>query len=337
LGVGKWILIGVVLLALFPRVFANGGFSRLLIVAGIAAAGIYAIRRLSRYAAGTPVHAYNRPIDRTPQNYPPTREELRYAAEQRREQRMAAMEERRETVQRVREARRADNLARHNRGYANVSPFAKRSIPLRQRMMELSTSASFAVLATVLITAGLMLTSSFLSGVNLALFGTLTILGSWTILGTAKLLEGGDHGWSNKRILFLAAGALVGVVAWFVFSNLFVTFPTEGAPRNMELGNVRLTDAARQPTLAAFALYFAGLFGLRRWGWHADAFRDRRFRLRSVLLTTAIGWMWAAIIGFPILWAVTWAAALSSVVQLSACWVSPEDRQRLMMETRNHE
>jgi hypothetical protein len=112
---------------------------------------------------------------------------------------------------------------------------------------------------------------------------------------------------------------------------------TTDAGRNLGIGNILLTDSAQQPTLAGFAVFFAGLFGLRRWSWHADAFRDQRFRLRSVLLTTAIGWLWAVIIGFPVLWAVTWSAALSSVVQLSACWVSPEDRHRLMMEARNHE
>jgi eukaryotic-like serine/threonine-protein kinase len=340
LGLGKWILIGVVLLVLFPRVLANGHISKFLVVGGMAAAAVYAVRRLSRYATGAPVYTYNRPIDRRPEHYPPTREELRYASEKRREQRMAAMEERRETVRRAREARRAEKVARHHRAYANISPFATRgAIPLRQRMMELSASASLAAVTTVILTLGLMLASNFLTGVNLALFGAVTILGSWAVLATSKLLEGeGPYGWSNKRLVFLATGALVGVLAWFTTSNLFIEFATD-ANRNREVGNVLLTDAARQPTLAGFALFFAGLFTLRRWGWHADAFRERRFRLRSVLLTTGIGWLWALVIGFPILWAVTWAAALSSVVQLSACWVPPEERHRLVMETleaRNH-
>jgi hypothetical protein len=105
----------------------------------------------------------------------------------------------------------------------------------------------------------------------------------------------------------------------------------------VDVGNILLTDGTAQPTLAGFVLFFSGLFLLRRWGWHADAFRERRFRLRSVLLTTGLGWLWALIIGFPMIWAVTWAAALSSVVQLSACWISHEDRHRVMMEARNNE
>jgi len=125
-------------------------------------------------------------------------------------------------------------------------------------------------------------------------------------------------------------------VAWFMASNLFVTFATD-ADSHRGIGEVMLTNAEAQPTLAGFVAFFAGLFGLRRWAWHADAFRDRRFRLRSVLLTAAIGWGWAIVVGFPLLWGVTWAAARSSVVQLSACWISPEDRHQIVMEARNYE
>jgi hypothetical protein len=335
LGIFKWILIGFALVFLFPKMLHSHAISRLMVIGGMAALAVYAIKRVARYTVGTPAYEYTRPINHKSPSSPPTREELRRAAMERREQRVAAMEARRETVRQARAERRAENLARHNRAYANVSTTLKRPIPLRQRAMEFSTSATLATFTTVLVTFGLLLTSDFLNSTTATLFSTLTLLGSWTILGTAKVLEGGDHGWSNKRALFLGAGALVGVAAWFVSTNLFVNFdPDQAMARSV--GNIVLTDYHLQPTMAGFAAFFAGLFGLRRWGWHADAFRDRRFRLRSVLLTTAIGWLWAYVIGFPILWAVTWAAALSSVVQLSASWVPFEDRQRVLMEAQNH-
>ena len=123
---------------------------------------------------------------------------------------MAAMEERRETAQKFREARRTEKIARrHNRAYANVSYSVVRSIPLRQRMMELSTSASFAALATLLITLGLLFSSSFLTGVSATLFSALTLFGAWAVLGTAKFMEGGKQSWTNKRLVFLLAGALL--------------------------------------------------------------------------------------------------------------------------------
>jgi eukaryotic-like serine/threonine-protein kinase len=336
LGVGKWILIAIVVYTLIFRFPLGHGFSRLLLMGGMIAAVVYAVKRFTSYAVGTPVTPYTRPIDARRQGQRPTREELQRAAIERREQRIAAMEERREIVRRARETGREQKIARrHNRAYANVSPFASRTIPLRQRMLELSSSALFASLATVLICGGLLLSGTFLSGINLALFGLVTIAGAWGILTTAKFLEGGtQQSWSQKRLTFLAAGIVVGLLAWFMASNLFVTFVTEADP-NVGIGNLMLTDAARQPTLAGYVAFFGGLFALRRWGWHADAFRDRRFRLRSVLLTTAIGWIWALVVGFPVLWGVTLAAALSSVVQLSACWISPEDRHRSMMEARD--
>ena len=254
---------------------------------------------------------------------------------------MAALAERREAVRQAREKRRAQHAARpYKRAYANISRSAQRPLSTRQRMMELSTSATFASFTTAILTIGLMLVTYFLSDTRVALFGAVTILGSWAILGTAKMLEGRGRSWGHKRLAFLAAGALVGAAAWFVTSNLFISFQhhidgDHGPRRNMDIGHIVLTDAAGQPTIAGFALFFAGLFFLRRWAWHADAFRDKRFRLRSVLLTTFIGWIWSAVTGIPMMWGVTWAAALSCVVQLSACWVPPEERHR-MMETQNH-
>ncbi|MCA9069693.1 MAG: hypothetical protein KDA84_12255 [Planctomycetaceae bacterium] len=330
-------LIAIVVYTLMFRFPLGHGFSRFLILGGVIFAIIYAVRRLTSYAVGTPVEPYSRPIDRRPRDYRPTRDELRQAAQLRRDQRMAAMEERREMVRQAREARREKKATRrYNRAYANVSPSAKRSVTLRQRMLELSSSASFAAVTTVLITGGVMLASTFLTGINLALFAMLTIVGSWALLSTGKFLEGGDHGWGHKRLVLLVGGVLVGLAAWFMTTNLFVTFETEANPQH-HVGSVFLTDAARQPTLACFALFFGGLFALRRWTWHVDAFRDRRFRLRTVLLTTGIAWVWALVIGFPMMWGVTLAAALSSVVQLSAAWIPPQDRHRMMTEAQNNE
>ncbi len=345
LGQMKWVLIGFVILFFFPRLMRMG-FSGFLLMGGMLVALVYAFKRLSepnldRYVGPGQSPRGQHPRDRRPVQDQHSREEARYAAQQRRDQHRAAEEERRESVRRVREARRAEKNARrqHRRGYANVSPSAQRHIPLRQRVKELASSFTFAGVATVLITASLLLAASFLAGSRMVFFGAVTIFGAWTILGTAKNLEGKNLGWTNSRLIFLVAGLVVGLGAWFVASNLFITFNPEvdrELSRNAAIGSVQLSDNTGQPQLPGYVLFFAGLFALRRWGWHADAFRDHRFRLRSVLLTTAIGWLWAMIIGFPILWGVTWAAALSSVVQLSACWVPPEDRHRLM-EAQKHE
>ncbi len=344
LGAGKWILVAVVVMALFPRLIFGHGFSRLVVLGGLVTALLYALSRLRNYALGTPAYPLPR-IDRRPPPPPrPTREELRYVAQQRRQERMAALEERKAAIRAARNARRFQYATRQKRrGYANVSPSAQRNLSLRQRASEMSTSLTFASLTTALLTAGLVLMTSFLADTRLALFGAVTLIGSSVILGTAKLLEGRGQGWGNKRLAFLAAGALVGAAAWFVTTNLFITFQQtiDGDMARGETAfgpvssHIVLTDTAGQPTIAGFALFFAGLFFLRRWAWHADSFRDKRFRLRSVLLTTGIGFIWALVVGFPVMWGVTWAAALSSVVQLSACWVPPEERHR-MMETQNN-
>ena len=164
---------------------------------------------------------------------------------------MAAVDERRAAIREARETRRTQHAARrHKRGYANISRTAQRNLPFRQRMMELSTSATFASITTVLLTMGLVVMTSFLSEMRMVLFPTVTVLGSWAILGTAKMLEGRGQGWSNKRLAFLTTGVLVGTAAWFVTSNLFITFQQGtdgelGSKTNFLTTQIVLTDAVR--------------------------------------------------------------------------------------------
>jgi hypothetical protein len=102
------------------------------------------------------------------------------------------------------------------------------------------------------------------------------------------------------------------------------------------LGDNELLDVSRQPTLAGFVVFFAGLLALRRWWRHADAFRKRRFRVSSLLLTVGLAYLIAAVWSFPPLWGIIWAATISSVVQLASVWVPPDDRFRLVAEGRSH-
>ena len=84
-----------------------------------------------------------------------------------------------------------------------------------------------------------------------------------------------------------------------------------------------------QPALAAYVLYFAALFGIRRWWNMADAFRPRRFRISSMLFTGLIAFLIPAAFVFHQEWGVLWGAAIAGVVQLSAPWVAVKDRAKL--------
>ena len=100
------------------------------------------------------------------------------------------------------------------------------------------------------------------------------------------------------------------------------------------VGTGDLVSRGGQPSLASFLIFFAALFGVRRWWRHTDAFRRKRFRVGTLLLTGLAGFVLPLIFAFPNLWGLMWALSISIVVQLSASWVPPAERVRLMAQRR---
>jgi len=204
---------------------------------------------------------------------------------------------------------------------------------------------TFAVLCTAILTGGLaFLTSQFFqSGLTSAVdpgsvffFGLVTLLGSWAVLISGKLTEGTGIDNSTRRMTQLFLGGLVGAAAYVLDDLLMVTIPFPNAyfdnPPGMFtwVGRFPLFDEFIQPTLAGYTVFFAGLFALRRWWWHADGFRIKRFRVWSLLCTVLLGYTLTFFWSFPQVWAMTWAAAISSVVQLSSVWLTPKQRYAIM-------
>jgi hypothetical protein len=242
----------------------------------------------------------------------------------------------------------------HNRSHVDavLGPEAQRSIPVKHRVAELTGSLAYAVFITGAITIGLCLVTPSFFGVTgdfgahaghvlkpggVALFALTTILGAWAILIPSKLTEGSASESRRRRFSQLITGAIVGGAAywldrmllvdlrydlWGRSDNIYSAFPT--------LGVQPLTESVMQPALLGYVVFFAGLFWLRSWWRHADAFRRKRFRLSSVLLTTLLGFGLPLLFAFPHGWGVMWAVSISSVVQLSAAWVPPDERRRVL-------
>jgi serine/threonine protein kinase len=224
-----------------------------------------------------------------------------------------------------------------------LTPLMCRAIPIRHRMTELTASMAFAVLCTAIITFGITLFAPYLSDAGLdlsdvgrgGLFGLTTLFAAWGVLSMSKCMEGTTVSTSNRRLMQLFVGAAVGAAAFQTDGMLMVAYHSADFSSNIRppmwtsMGDYPLV-AEFQPTRAGYMLFFAGLFALRRWWWHADAFRRYRFRLASVVLTVLAACLWSAICGFPFNWAVMFAAAISCVVHLSAVWVPQDDRPALM-------
>jgi hypothetical protein len=215
----------------------------------------------------------------------------------------------------------------------SYSPNTVRPVSFRQRMSDLTGSMTVAVLWTALVTAGiagfgtqiplvyaertLMLTDG-----GLALFAVTTLLGAWALLVSSKLTEGTDVDNQQRRLIQTALGAAVGAAAWGVQDLLLVDLPYRNGFNGIfkNVGNFELltTSSPTEPALAGYILFFAALFGIRRWWWQADAFRSKRFSLGSLFFTGLVAFMIPAALVFQQNWGLMWAVAISTVVQLSA-------------------
>lgn len=225
------------------------------------------------------------------------------------------------------------------RGKVRLTPLTPRRMSWSARIADWTGTATLVVLFTALLCAGIgFVTPEFFSNASgrgeldpaaIGLFAATAILAGWLVTGVTKLLEGRRMENGTRRMALLAAGCLVGLLAWSVDETLMVDFATRSDTNVLfrDIGSRPLLDQHSDPNYLAYMIFFGLLFSLRRWWWHADAFRPARFRVWSLLLTMMLGWLLSVVWAFPHSWALMWAAVISCVVQLSSVWTPPEQRR----------
>ncbi|MCA9074179.1 MAG: protein kinase [Planctomycetaceae bacterium] len=250
-------------------------------------------------------------------------------------------------AQPVRHARRDRPVGRHYYRNKPVTPAFARPVAMRTRMTQFTTSAALIVPIIAMLTGGVFLVAPdfFASGVgngpaweNIGLFGATAAIGAWLLLGLSKWNEGRRVDGSTRRLLQFLAGCVVGLAAFALSDGLLIgtdvpadvydgtLWSQPSDPMFVSVGGRPLFEEGGRPTILGFVGFFAALFGLRRWWWHTDSFRQKRFRIGSVLLTVCMAWLVSSIWAFPPIWAMTWAAVISSGVQLASVWTPPEER-----------
>jgi hypothetical protein len=190
--------------------------------------------------------------------------------------------------------------------------------------------------------AGSMLAAAFISGIVTALAVMLgqeaidngghpasgaawlwvsTTLGSWLVLAAGKLWEP-RQGENVKRrfvqlVMGLAFGSLLFVAQQYLLSNV--------AP------DWRAT---------AYPAYFAAVFATIAWWKQTDPLRESRLRILSVIAAVIVAGMWLLPgVGLKLMdepfdagqfpWPFIVPAMVSLVVQLSAPWMSPQERAEI--------
>lgn len=232
-------------------------------------------------------------------------------------------------------------MARHRRGNGRLTPHTPRSISLRGRAADFAGSAAVAALLTALLTTGIAVVSpeffansygaDYLDPGAIALFAGTAVIAAWCVMGGAKFIEGRRIDGGTRRLVLLAMGCIAGGAAWGLNEVLMVSLPRHTDAVFVNVGSQALTRSGG-PSYLGYLVFFGLLFSLRRWWWHADAFRPTRFKLSSLLLTMMFAWLISVVWAFPHTWAVVWAAVISSVVQISSVWTPPESRTTYLSE-----
>jgi hypothetical protein len=225
------------------------------------------------------------------------------------------------------------------------SPNTPRAISFRQRMSELTAALTMAVVWGGLATAAVGSLAGNIPALHaerellstpggLGLFGFTTVIGAWAVLVASKVFEGTGAGGRQRRLIQTALGAAVGAGAWWLHDLLLVDLPYRNSFPGLvdHWGNFELLSKSPlwQPSLAGYVIFFAVLFGIRRWWWLADAFRAKRFRVTSVVLTGLVAFFVPAAFVFQQNWGVLWGVAISVVVQLAAPWVAVKNRPAIV-------
>jgi hypothetical protein len=161
-----------------------------------------------------------------------------------------------------------------------------------------------------------------------------SIAGAWTLLALGKLWEHGQGDDVRRRFAMLVAGLAMGAAA-FGFSHLLMIDQSGHLTSDHVWGpfaDVNLLDRMQQAdgslTIAAYLIYFAGLFAILRWWRQADPLRGARFSLWA----TAICVLWALIFPFAQPWGLMLAATISVAVQLSSPWMNSKERVLLRQQ-----
>ena len=225
-------------------------------------------------------------------------------------------------------------------------PLSPRNISISQRALEATAGMAAAILFTGLLASAGHLTGMFgvseqSAPLRAVAFGLTTLLGAWALLVGTKAWEGtGRESLSVRRLSLLLLGGGVGAAGWWLHQVLLVDLPplaeSQTAGLVDSIGSLELVRN-QQPTLAGYVMFFALLFGIRRWWWHTDGFRPKRLRVLSLLLTVTVSWILGLVLQFPLAAAAGWGLGIAIVVQLSAPWVAPAHRRaRLEQEGAQH-
>jgi serine/threonine protein kinase len=155
----------------------------------------------------------------------------------------------------------------------------------------------------------------------------MSVGGGWGLLALGQLWQA-TSATTWRRATQLLVGLAMGGAAFaangFFQANLdsqhFVSMPTA------------VYGTGSEPLLPAYLAYFGGLMVVVRWWKMVDPLRRHRFSLFASILCGLAAWVTSMVVYFPQPWGIMIAVTMAIAVQLSAPWVSWEEREKMRQE-----
>lgn len=219
-----------------------------------------------------------------------------------------------------------------------------RNKPLSEHASELTGSMLLAAfISAVLCLAFLLFEGTALDGSNtgwatFAWLASVSTIGAWILLTLAKFWEASPGEHFRRRVVMLAAGLALGTVACGLSYLLLLDLPDQHGWTVPAISNGTWLShmyGKNGAPLAAYQLFFAGLFAVLRWWRPMDPLRKVRLSIGSTVV--CLLWAWViqnSVCDVPQPWGFFVAATISVAVQLAAPWVTPAERVALVQQPR---
>lgn len=165
---------------------------------------------------------------------------------------------------------------------------------------------------------------------TLAWSGLTSLIGTWLMLAHGKYYEGSEGDPVLRRFSMLVVGMVIGGVAWALSNWLLVdaTYLLETRPLPAFGTSTILYEVSGTPRPLAAVGYFGGLLFLLRWWKLMDPFRDSRLSILSTAGCVLAAILLHFVLPYPRGFLI--AATIAMAVQISAPWLSYEQRRQLV-------
>jgi len=191
-------------------------------------------------------------------------------------------------------------------------------------------AAATAMVLTVVMTAigGNSLETSPNAFAGPAWLWLMTTVGSWMVLGAGKFCERNSGEMVKRRFAMLVLGLVFGAIAFATSKFLMVRLHDDIVSRGLvgEQFARNMYGVDGMPKVAAFLAYFGSIFLTIGWWKQTDPLRTSRLRIGPILVVILVAWAWWLLWAFPQPWGFMLVAAISITTQLSAPWLSPQER-----------